>query len=379
MKKIMIFIGGYLPGQKYGGPVTSINNFVSLLGNQYQIKIVCSNHDFGEKEKYKNISQGWNQVGKAKVLYLPDNKMKYGIFKKILEKEQPNLIYGSGIMYIKVNFQIIQAAKKLKIPFLLAPRGDLCENALRIKKWKKIPFLKVARISGIFNSIYFHSTMEEESRNLQKYLGINPNRIWLLPNLPASYEKRTNYVKETGKLKILFISRIQEKKNLLTAIKIVNKLNGEIQFDIYGPIENEEYWNKCKNEIKKRPNNVEINYNGPLGPNEAKSIYNRYDCLLFPTFSENYGHVIAESLLHGCPPVISYGTTPWDNINEYQAGRAIPLNNVERFCDELNQLAAMENREYEKIGHNIEKYIQEQINVQELVDDYNKMIQKISD
>ena len=32
MKKIMIFIGGYLPGRKYGGSVTSISNFVDCLG-----------------------------------------------------------------------------------------------------------------------------------------------------------------------------------------------------------------------------------------------------------------------------------------------------------------------------------------------------------
>ncbi|MBR4731246.1 MAG: hypothetical protein IK081_00600, partial [Lachnospiraceae bacterium] len=72
MKKIMIFIGGYLPGKKYGGPVTSISNFADYLGDEYEIRIVCNNHDLKETAPYKNISEGWNQVGKANVLYLED-------------------------------------------------------------------------------------------------------------------------------------------------------------------------------------------------------------------------------------------------------------------------------------------------------------------
>ena len=63
MKKIMVFIGGYLPGEKYGGPVSSISNFVELMGDDYEIRIVCSNHDFKETTPYPNIKSGWNRVG----------------------------------------------------------------------------------------------------------------------------------------------------------------------------------------------------------------------------------------------------------------------------------------------------------------------------
>ena len=59
-KAIFVYIYGYLPGIKYGGPVTSIFNFTEHFGDEYDVYIVCSDHDHGEEEKYKNIKSGWN-------------------------------------------------------------------------------------------------------------------------------------------------------------------------------------------------------------------------------------------------------------------------------------------------------------------------------
>ena len=54
--------------------------------------------------------------------------------------------------------------------------------------------------------------------------------------------------KQAGKLRVIFLSRIHEKKNLGGAIQFLgdSDLRGEIEFDIFGPIDAAEYW-----EIKK--------------------------------------------------------------------------------------------------------------------------------
>lgn len=36
---VFIFIGGYLPAKKQGGPVTSIRNFVEHFSSKYEIRI----------------------------------------------------------------------------------------------------------------------------------------------------------------------------------------------------------------------------------------------------------------------------------------------------------------------------------------------------
>ena len=39
MKKILVFIGGYLPGYKYGGALRSLVNLVNLLGDEFEFYI----------------------------------------------------------------------------------------------------------------------------------------------------------------------------------------------------------------------------------------------------------------------------------------------------------------------------------------------------
>lgn len=377
MKKVMIFIGGYLPGEKYGGPVTSIHNFTEQLGDDYEMQIVCCNHDFGDTTPYQNISNGWNIVGKAKVLYLKDEALCYKVFRDILAKEKPDMIYASGIMHFKFNAPMIRAARKLKIPVLLAPRGDLCKNALKIKEWKKKPFLAIVDRIGFFKNIYFHSTMEEESTALQRYLHADVSRIFLLPNLPSSTVKKDNYNKEAGVLRVLFISRIQSKKNLLGAIRIVNQLKGKTVFDIYGPIENEDYWQECKTEIEKSPDGVTVSYKGALSSGEAKNIYLQYDCFLFPTLSENYGHVIAEALMHDCPIVISKGTTPWDDVTESDAGAAFPLEDTEAFAEYLENLRMMDDAAYHQLIERTRNYARKKIPFAELKRQYKEMLNSV--
>ena len=113
MEKILIFIGGYLPAKKYGGPVTSIVNLVDNLSFRFEFFIVSNNHEFGEKEPLADIHDGWNSVGNAQVLYLPEEKYSYREFSKIIKEIKPNFVYISSIFYYKMNFPVILSSKKI--------------------------------------------------------------------------------------------------------------------------------------------------------------------------------------------------------------------------------------------------------------------------
>ena len=61
-------------------------------------------------------------------------------------------------------------------------------------------------------------------------------------------------------------------------------------------------------------------------------VYQKYDCFLFPTLNENYGHVIAEALANGCQVVLSKGTTPWDDLH-LKAGYVCQLDEIDSFTE----------------------------------------------
>ena len=68
--------------------------------------------------------------------------------------------------------------------------------------------------------------------------------------------------KKSGEGKFVFVSRIHPKKNLISAIEYMKDIKGKVVFDIYGPIEDEEYWKQCNQKIHELPQNITVNYCG---------------------------------------------------------------------------------------------------------------------
>ena len=96
-KKVLIVTGGYLPGKNFGGPVTSLVNFVELLKDDFEIHIVTSDHDLKNNKRFETIQYGWNTCNGAKVLYLADKEKTLNYLKKVVLTVQPDLIYCNSI------------------------------------------------------------------------------------------------------------------------------------------------------------------------------------------------------------------------------------------------------------------------------------------
>lgn len=361
-------MGGYFPGKKFGGPPVSVDNFCSLVKECVECFIITHNHDKDEKKTYATITEGWNDRSNAKVLYLSDNQYKYATFKCIAKEIKPDVIYLQGLFQMCV-FPCLKLAQKEKIRVVLAPRGELCSGAFK-KKYKKIPYIAVLRAMGLLKNVEFQSTSEEESMAIGKYLGANSDRIHFLSNIPSMpCDLPPKRIKSSGEGRFIFISRILWKKNLLFAIQILKDIKGKVVFDIYGPKEDDEYWKACEDEIKQLPDNIKVEYKGILGHNEIHKTFNQYDAFLFPTLSENYGHVIAEALVSGCVPIIS-DQTPWTDMNEASAGWALPLEKEDDFVHAIQDVVDMDDSTINKKRDFIQKYLKEKLKIDELKKEY---------
>lgn len=74
--KILIVMGGFFPGQKYGGPPVSVNNFCSLF-REDECYIVTKNHDKDESVPYEGIDSGiWTKRDNCYVKYVSDESYK---------------------------------------------------------------------------------------------------------------------------------------------------------------------------------------------------------------------------------------------------------------------------------------------------------------
>lgn len=376
--RIAIFYSGYLPGENYGGPVRSISNFVDLLGADNEIYIICSNHDLKSSIPYPNIKKGWNHVGKARVLYLPDKLMKYSCFKEIIKKINPSVFYVSSIFSANITMPILFLSRIKNIPILLAPRGELNETALNNKSFKKKIYIAFLKLFGLLKKCYFQATSEEEMKNIIDYLGVKKGRVGLLPNIPVLTCHKNKIIKDRNSISICFVGRILPNKNLLYAIDAIMNSAANVTFDIYGNIEDEDYWNQCKARIEKCPSNILIRYMGNKSASEIEKIYFSYHLLISPTLFENYGQAIAEAMLHDTPVLISKGTTPWDAINEYHAGYSVSLNDQNVFTEVIDSVASFGLKEYIELIEKLRNYCSVTFDYEDLFKKYTHALNAVN-
>lgn len=371
--KILIIMGGFFPGKKYGGPPVSVDNFCKLM-KEDECYVVTHNHDMGESEKYKDIAEGWNNRANYKVLYLDDKEYCYKTFERITDEIKPDVIYLQGLFQSSV-LPCLRIAKKKNISVLLAPRGELCVGAFK-KKYKKIPYILLLRLFGLIKNISFQSTSEEETEQIHKLLKISYEDIYPLANIPSVPEQEfESKQKKSGEAKLIFLSRIHPKKNLISAIKFLKHVSGNVTFDIYGSLEDEDYWTKCQKEIKELPENIVVNYCGLVSHEDVHRTFSQYDAFIFPTFSENYGHVIVEALISGCPVIIS-DQTPWSDVQENGAGFVCGVQDKSRFIFAIEQIISSNNDEYCK---NAIKYMNKKLQLEELKQQYKDALKNILD
>lgn len=365
--KILIIMTGFFPGQKFGGPPVSVDNFCTLLSEE-DCYIVTRNHDMGESTPYQNINEGWNKRDNCNVLYLSDKDYKYNRFIQIVDEIKPDIIYLQGLFQNCI-IPCLILAKKKNIPVMLAPRGELCSGAFK-KKYKKVPYIMFLKLFSLLDKIHFQSTSDEETEGIMKYLGIEKDRIHFMTNIPSIPKDRNISVnKVDGKANLIFISRIVPKKNLLSALNYLSEVKGNLNFDIYGSLEDEMYWKECEKKIKELPSNIHVEYKGLISHGHVHETLKKYDAFLFPTLSENFGHVIAEALMVGCPVIIS-DQTPWTDVNDIDGGWSLPLNDSKNFVDAIQSIVDANESVEREYKDNIIQYINGKMNLSEMKDNY---------
>jgi len=366
LKKIIFFIGNFLPGYRAGGPVTSIANLSTLLNKDFDITIVTSNKDFGVDTPYKEIE--FDKKVKYKdfnIIYLSIINSKTVL--NVIENENPDLIYLNSFFSTFTQLVLfVHISKRLIMPIILAPRGELQENALAIKALKKKVYLTVYKLMKVYKQVSFHATDKIEHDRIKNMFKVDD--ISTLPNVPKVSDKTPLY-KGKNELKIIFISRIRDNKNLLLALQALFVCKGNLIFDIYGPIEDQSYWRKCQLIMGKLPKNIITEYKGIVSPTEVPAVMRKYHALLLPTKTENFGHVIVEAMQSGVVPIIS-DQTPWIKLAEYKAGWSLDLKDVNEFTKVINILYKMDSETYLNLSKNTMKFINKKLNINELKQKY---------
>ncbi len=247
-------------------------------------------------------------------------------------------------------------------------------GALGLKKRKKKIYLFFLRKLPIIKSVMWHATSEQEKDDLIKVFGSHiTEKIIIAQNIsvPVSSESQPP-VKTKNKANFTSVSLIVEMKNHIQFLKLllISKPEWEINYNIYGPIKDQDYWERCLEIIKLLPNNIKVNYHGFLNPIELEKAYQENHFFVLPTKGENFGHAILEALTFGRPILLS-DKTPWNDLDKKGSGWI--FKNENEFYDIIEKCLEMENDEYNIMSKSALKHADQFLQSSNNIQAYSKL------
>ena len=289
-----------------------------------------------------------NKDSNLKDLYLPKNKdIKIQLiehqdnfiskifatsYRKELTKrinENVNLMHITGLWEPSTHASFA-LARKYSIPTIVSPQGMLEPWALNNSFYKKKFSWYLYQNRDLKYTNVLHATAEQEAENLKK-LGLK-QPIAIIPNGInfKDYDKTQNISKFNNnnellvkkkdyRRKLLYLSRIHPKKGLINLVKAWEKLkSNKWKVIVAGPDEGGH-----RQDVEKLISEKKLSeYFEFIGPVEGKSKYDLYkssDLFILPTYSENFGIVVAEALMSGLPVITTKGA-PWEGLVKNDCG-----------------------------------------------------------
>lgn len=364
--KIFITYEYFLPAYKAGGPVQSLANLIANYSHA-EIYIYCRNTDLdGTVLEVK--SNQWVQFNKHTKVFYASGKSEASVYD-LLREAEPDVIFINGIFSPAFNLKpLLWSGDARKV---VSARGMLHPGALSQKSLKKKVYLTVYKLLGLHKKCIFHVTTQEEKQYVTDTFGSGV-KVYVAPNFPNVIDKLPVAQKESGKLKLVTIALISPMKNINLVLEALGKCSSSITYDIYGPIKDAAYWQECQQLIAIMPNNICVQYHGAVTPDKILNTLADYHCMIQPSKSENFGHALYEALAAG-KPVITSHYTPWNNLEEANAGFNIDINNVQTITDAIEKMASLDNEVYAASSSTATQYAAKSIDVASVKKDYDAM------
>jgi glycosyltransferase involved in cell wall biosynthesis len=364
--KILTFSNFYLPGYKGGGPIKTIKNLIYHTSDLLSYKVVTLDRDLGDASAYTNINlDSWNDLGCSQVFY---SQMGFGGIKQILGlliKENYDVVYLNSFFSPTFSVLPLIIAKTLRQKIIVGPRGEFSEGALSLKSRKKNTFIKLYKLLNLHRGTIYQASSIYEAEDIKRVLGSDMD-IVIAEDIGAQEYAKNIAIREQI-ITAVFISRISPMKNLSFALETLKSVQNPLVYDIYGPIEDQIYWQHCQSIIADLPSHIDVQYKGELTPEQVVPTLSSYDFFFMPTKGENYGHVIAEALCAGLPLLIS-DATPWRNLSGQGLGWDLPLDNPSAFSNAINKLALMSKDGHHEMRKNVLKWARDKFSQRDAID-----------
>ena len=251
--------------------------------------------------------------------------------------------------------KVILEARKQNIPYIVTPRGMLEPWSLSQKKWKKMLAWWLYQRNDVQKSACVFTTAKMEAEHVSN-LGITTCKA-VIPNGIETDAYPCKSSVEGVKKQVLFLSRVHVKKGIELLFEAWKRLHSDYvdwQLLVIGNGE-AEYIHSLENRVESLGLKDCIKILPPVFGEAKIKVYQESALFCLPSFSENFGMVIAEAMSCGTP-VITTTNCPWEILNETNTGWCVDLS-VENLERALREAMGMDANALYDMGQRASKFI----------------------
>lgn len=282
------------------------------------------------------------------------------------------------------NLQLARLARQRHVPYVATVHGMLDDYSMRQKHWKKRTFLALGGRNLFSKATTVHFTAEAEKDQASPWIPGNylsvvqacPLDLKPYANLPGPQVALNAFPQlATSDPKVLFLSRLHAKKGvefLIEAAAILRDDSWPVQLLIAGPGD-DEYAQGLRRLTVERGLENSTHFLGMVRDQIKLSLYELADVFVLPTHQENFGLVLAESLVCGTPVVTTRGTDIWRELE--QAGAKIVDNEPPKLAAAIKEL--LSNRErLKELGQQGRKYVMSWLSEENIKSGYEQIYRR---
>ena len=172
---------------------------------------------------------------------------------------------------------------------------------------------------------------------------------------------------------ILFLSRIHVKKGIEFLLEAVAALKERLEgYTVRIAGEGEaEYIEQLRQKALQLDIQDKVDFCGGVYGDRKWELFREADLFVLPTYSENFGIVVAEALACGTPVITTTGT-PWEELNTWHCGWWTEIG-TEPTIHALNEFLDLSEEELEQMGRNGRRLVETQYSSKKVAEEMVRM------